>query len=139
KPLWAQTFEVAADNAFTLEDSIAERVVSNLSGSLTGQQQRALNKRPTANASAYANYLRGRYFAANYYTEDGYRKALHYLQNAIDDDPAYALAYSGLADTYYDTSNLVFLRTKPCRERKPLRIEPLNSTRLWPLLTFPSD
>jgi DNA-binding winged helix-turn-helix (wHTH) protein/TolB-like protein len=108
KPLWAQTFEVAADNAFTLEDSIAERVVSNLSGSLTGQQQRALNKRPTANASAYANYLRGRYFAANYYTEDGYRKALHYLQNAIDDDPAYALAYSGLADTYYDTSNLVF-------------------------------
>lgn len=108
KPLWAQTFEVAADNAFTLEDSIAERVASNLSGSLTGQQQRALNKRPTANASAYANYLRGRYYAANYYTEDGYRKALEYLQKAIDDDPAYALAYSGLADTYYDTSNLVF-------------------------------
>src|SRR5438309_11010361 len=46
KPLWAQTFEVAADNTFTLEDSIAERVVSNLSGSLTGQQQRALSKRP---------------------------------------------------------------------------------------------
>src|SRR6267154_5763880 len=108
KPLWAQTFEVAADNTFTLEDSIAERVVSNLSGSLTGQQQRALNKRPTTNASAYANYLRGRYFAANYYTQDGYRKALQYLQKAIDDDPAYALAYSGLADTYYDTSNLVF-------------------------------
>ena len=108
KPLWAQTFDVADDNAFALEDSIAERVASNLSGALTGQQQRALNRRPTANSSAYANYLRGRYYAANYYSEDGYRKALEYMQNAIVDDPAYALAYSGLADTYYDTSNLVF-------------------------------
>src|ERR1700757_275889 len=108
KPLWAQTFDVAADNSFALEDSIAERVAANLSGALTGQQQRALNKRATANASAYSNYLRGRYYAANYYTEDGYHKALDYLQAAINDDPAYALAYSGLADTYYDTSNLVF-------------------------------
>jgi len=112
KPLWAQTFDVTADNAFALEDAIAERVASNLSGPLTGQQQRALNKRPTANSSAYGNYLRGRYYAANYYTEDGYRKALEYLQNAIDEDPAYALAYSGLADTYYDTSNLVFPPTE---------------------------
>jgi len=108
KPLWAETFDVASGNAFALEDSIAERVASSLSGRLTAQQQTALNKRPTANASAYANYLRGRYYAANYYSEEGYRKALDYLQKAIDDDPAYALAYSGLADTYYDTSNLVF-------------------------------
>jgi DNA-binding winged helix-turn-helix (wHTH) protein/TolB-like protein len=108
KPLWTQTFDVASDNAFTLEDSIAERVASNLSGHLTAQQQSALNKRSTVNASAYANYLRGRYFAANYYSKEGYRKALDYLQSAIDDDPAYALAYSGLADTYYDDSNLVF-------------------------------
>src|SRR5258708_32976720 len=108
KPRWAQTFDVATDNAFALEDSIAERVASSLSGRLTAQQQMALNKRPTANASAYANYLRGRYYAANYYSGEGYRKALDYLQKAIDDDPAYALAYSGLADTYYDTSNLVF-------------------------------
>ena len=107
KSLWAQTFDVASDNAFALEDSISERVASNLSGRLTGQQQSALNKRPTANASAYANYLRGRYYAAKY-TEDGFRKALDYLQSAINDDPAYALAYSGLADTFYDASNLIF-------------------------------
>jgi DNA-binding winged helix-turn-helix (wHTH) protein/TolB-like protein/Tfp pilus assembly protein PilF len=107
KPLWAQTFDVASDNAFALEDSISERVAANLSGRLTGQEQSALNKRPTANASAYANYLRGRYYATKY-TEDGFRKALDYLQSAIDSDPAYALAYSGLADTFYDASNLIF-------------------------------
>jgi tetratricopeptide (TPR) repeat protein len=108
KPLWGQTFDVATGNAFTLEDSISSRVASNLLGTLTAQQQTALDKRATANASAYADYLRGRYYAANFYTKDGYRKALVYLQAAIHDDPAYALAYSGLADTYYDTSNLVF-------------------------------
>lgn len=108
KLMWAQAFDVASDNALALEDSIAERVASNLSGPLTAQQQSTLSKRPTANASAYANYLRGRYFAANEYSADGYRKALEYLQKAIDDDPTYALAYSGLADTYYDSSNLTF-------------------------------
>lgn len=108
KFLWTQNFDVASNNAFALEDSIAERLASSLSGSLTAQEQSALNKRPTTNASAYADYLRGRYYAANDYTEDGYSKALLYLQRAIDEDPAYALAYSGLADTYYDSSNLVF-------------------------------
>lgn len=106
-PLWGQTFDVASDNAFTIEDSIAERVASSLAGHLTGQQQSALKKRPTANASAYGNYLRGRYYSQKY-TEDGFRKAVDYLQSAIDSDPGYALAYSGLADTYYDASNLVF-------------------------------
>ena len=107
KALWRQTFDVASDNAFALEDSISERVAANLSGRLTGQQQSALNKRSTANASAYANYLRGRYYSTKY-TEDGFRQALAHMQSAIDSDPAYALAYSGLADTFYDASNLIF-------------------------------
>ena len=106
--LWAEIFDVPSDNAFSLEDSIAERIASKLLGHLTGQQQDALNKRSTANASAYADYLRGRYYAANFYTKAGYEKALEYLQSAIHEDPGYALAYSGLADTYYDSSNLVF-------------------------------
>ena len=108
KPLLAQTFEVASDNAFALEDAISERVVSKLSASLSGRQQSAVSEHRPANATAYADYLRGRYYAANFYTPDGYSKALQYLQAAIREDPGYALAYSGLADTYYDSSNLVF-------------------------------
>jgi len=107
QPLWAQNFDVTADHAFTLEDSISERIVSHLSGRLTGEQQSALNKRRTENPSAYTNYLRGRYYAKKY-SEDGFRRALDYLQAAIDSDPGYALAHSGLADLFYDASNLVF-------------------------------
>jgi tetratricopeptide (TPR) repeat protein len=90
-----------------LEDSISERIVSHLSGRLTGEQQSALNRRRTENPSAYTNYLRGRYYAKKY-SEDGFRRALEYLQAAIDSDPGYALAHSGLADLFYDASNLVF-------------------------------
>jgi DNA-binding winged helix-turn-helix (wHTH) protein/TolB-like protein/tetratricopeptide (TPR) repeat protein len=105
--LWAQNFDVTVDHAFTLEDSISERIVSHLSGRLTAEQQSALNRRRTENPSAYTNYLRGRYYAKKY-SEDGFRKALAYLQAAIDSDPGYALAHSGLADLFYDASNLVF-------------------------------
>ncbi len=107
QPLWAQNFDVTIDHAFTLEDSISERIVPHLSGRLTGEQQSALNRRRTENPSAYANYLRGRYYAKKY-SEDGFRRALSYLQAAIDSDPGYALAHSGLADLFYDSSNLVF-------------------------------
>ena len=107
QPLWAQNFDVTTDHAFTLEDSISERIVAHLSGRLTGEQQSALNRRRTENPSAYTNYLRGRYYAKKY-SEDGFRRALDYLQAAIDSDPGYALAHSGLADLFYDASNLVF-------------------------------
>ena len=107
QPLWAQNFDVTADHAFTLEDSISERIVSHLSGRLTGEQQSAFNRRGTENPSAYTNYLRGRYYAKKY-SEDGFRRSLDYLQSAIDSDPGYALAHSGLADLFYDASNLVF-------------------------------
>jgi len=55
KTLWTETFSVASDKAFALEDSMAEHLASHLSVSLTGQQHAALSKRPTANAAAYGN------------------------------------------------------------------------------------
>ena len=65
--LWAQNFDVTADHAFTLEDSISERIVSHLAVRLAGDQQSASNKRRTVNPSAYTNYLRGRYYAKKYW------------------------------------------------------------------------
>ena len=105
--LWAQNFDVTADHTFTLEDSISERIVAHLAERLTGEQKSALNRPRTENPSAHTNYLRGRYYAKKY-SEDGFHRALDYLQAAIDSDPGYALAHSGLADLFYDASNLVF-------------------------------
>jgi tetratricopeptide (TPR) repeat protein len=58
-----------------------------------------LNKSSATNPDAYQLYLKGRY-RANQATEAGLRKGIEYFQQAIDQDPGYALAYAGLADTY---------------------------------------
>src|SRR5438094_8101260 len=50
------------------------------------------------NPAAYELYLQGRYFW-NRRTEEGYKKALQYFKEAIREDPNYAQAYAGLADT----------------------------------------
>jgi eukaryotic-like serine/threonine-protein kinase len=55
--------------------------------------------RQTQSAEAYQLYLRGRYVWSKR-TEPGFRQALVYFQQALDKDPRYALAYTGLADSY---------------------------------------
>src|SRR6185437_497285 len=63
------------------------------------EDQKRLTKRYTDNTEAYQAYLKGRFYW-NKYTEDGFRKSIEYFKQAIEKDPNYALAYSGLADTY---------------------------------------
>ena len=66
---------------------------------LSGEEQQRLVKRDTTNAEAYQFYLRGRYYW-NRRTTGGLQKALEQFQQAVDKDPSYALAYTGLADCY---------------------------------------
>ncbi len=63
------------------------------------QEQAALKNVAVVNPAAYESYLKGRYFW-NKRTADGLKVALAYFNQAIEEDPNYAQAYSGLADTY---------------------------------------
>ncbi|HEV2964227.1 MAG TPA: tetratricopeptide repeat protein, partial [Candidatus Angelobacter sp.] len=75
--------------------AIAEQIRINL----TPQEQAALKNVKVVNPQAYESYLKGRYFW-NKRTADGLKVALAYFNQAIEEDPKYAQAYSGLADTY---------------------------------------
>ena len=66
---------------------------------LTGKDEEKLAKRYTKDAEAYELYLKGRYFW-NKRGEAGLRNGIKYFQEAEEKDPNYALAYSGLADSY---------------------------------------
>jgi DNA-binding winged helix-turn-helix (wHTH) protein/TolB-like protein/Tfp pilus assembly protein PilF len=96
--LWSGSFEEGESEAFLLEDSIADRLVRALgvTSSLSGKEA----SRPVpSNRAAYEAYLRGRYFWNRRDTED-LQKSVVEFEEAIRQDPSYALAYSGLADAH---------------------------------------
>jgi tetratricopeptide (TPR) repeat protein len=67
---------------------------------LSGDEKKCLQKRYTENTEAYQFYLKGRYFVTQKRTENWIKKGIGYFQKAIDLDPNYALAYSGMAEAY---------------------------------------
>ncbi|HUR96682.1 MAG TPA: tetratricopeptide repeat protein [Pyrinomonadaceae bacterium] len=97
--LWAETFDERFTDIFSVQDSIAQKIVAALALQLSGEERNQLTKKYTANTEAYHLYLKGRFFW-NKLTPDGLQKSLDFYKQAIETDPDYALAYAGLADSY---------------------------------------
>src|SRR2546430_1566365 len=97
--LWADTFDRKLTDIFAVETEIAKTIADTLQAKLTGSEKNAISKKPTENPAAHELYLQGRYFwskrsAANL------RKSIDYFDQAIAQDPNYALAYAGLAQAW---------------------------------------
>ena len=99
KHLWSQSYEGDLRDTLTLQKKVAGAIADKIRINLTPQEQAALNNVRVVNPEAYESYLKGRYFW-NKRTADGLKVALAYFKQAIEEDPKYAQAYSGLADTY---------------------------------------
>jgi serine/threonine protein kinase/Tfp pilus assembly protein PilF len=98
--LWGQQFNQKVTELLDVQEQIAMEVSDNLRWQLTGEEERMMTKRYTENTEAYRSYLEGRYHW-NKRTEEGFERALELFNEAVDQDPGYALAYTGLADTYF--------------------------------------
>jgi DNA-binding winged helix-turn-helix (wHTH) protein/Tfp pilus assembly protein PilF len=107
--LWAGKFDADFTDIFAVEDSISEQAARSLAPELTGEDRRRLARRHTENVAAYKLYLKGRYHWAKR-TSEGMRKAGEYFRAAVDLDPNYAPAYTGLADFYAQLGWLRLLR-----------------------------
>jgi eukaryotic-like serine/threonine-protein kinase len=97
--LWGAEYDRKLSDVLAVQHDISREISENLRLRLTGEEQRRLTRRDTANAEAYQFYLRGRYFW-NKRTGDAIKKAIEQFQQAIERDPNYALGYVGLADCY---------------------------------------
>ena len=99
KHLWAQSYQGDLRDTLALQNQVARAIAEQIRISLNPQEQAGLTRNQVVNPEAYVSYLKGRYFW-NKRTADSLKAAEAYFQQAIDEDPNYAQAYSGLADTY---------------------------------------
>jgi serine/threonine protein kinase len=97
--LWGAQFDRKAGDIFAIQDEMSNEISGKLRLQLTRAEKKRLVKRHTEDAEAYRLYLQGRHHW-NRWTEEGFYKAIGYFQQAIERDPGYALAYTGLAESY---------------------------------------
>jgi len=99
KQLWGEKYQRKLADMLAVQREIAREITNNLRPTLAGVDLSRADKQYTASAEAYQLYLKGRFYW-NKRTPGDFEKAVGFFQQAIGRDPNYALAYSGLADTY---------------------------------------
>jgi eukaryotic-like serine/threonine-protein kinase len=97
--LWGAQFDRKPGDIFVIQDEISNEISGKLRLQLTHAEKKRLVRRHTEDHEAYRLYLQGRHHW-NRWTEEGFYKAIGYFQQSIDKDPAYALAYTGIAESY---------------------------------------
>jgi len=100
RQVWGKQYQRKLTDVNSLQPDITRDITENLQMKLTGAQQNLMAQRPTQNSEAYQLYLQGRFYW-NRRTTGGINKAIDSFQQAIAKDPDYALAYSGLAGSYF--------------------------------------
>ena len=94
--IWGEQYSRKANDLVALQNQVARDVANSLRTKLSTVNEQKLTKQYTANPEAYKLYLQGVF----YWNQLNSPKAVEYFQQAITVDPHYALAYSGLGDSY---------------------------------------
>ena len=99
KHLWSETYDGDLRDTLTVQNNVARAIAEQIRINLNAQEQASLTHGKVVDPQAHEAYLKGRYFW-NKRTGDDLEKAVEYFSQAIELDPNYAQAYSGLADSY---------------------------------------
>lgn len=97
--LWSEMYERHVSDIFAVQEDISQKIVRAIAPQLGVASAGRVMRAQTTNVKAFQLYLKGRYHW-NRRNEDSLRKAIAYFEEAIQEDPRYAAAYSGLADAY---------------------------------------
>lgn len=97
--LWSQRYDRQLEDVFAVQDEIAHTIVDTLRATSFADLSEPLAPQYTQNVVAYGLYLKGR-FEWNKRTQEGVAEGIRYFEQAIAEDPKYAPAYVGLADSY---------------------------------------
>jgi TolB-like protein/Tfp pilus assembly protein PilF len=113
--VWGEKYYRSRDDIVAMEIEITQEIANRLRLRLDADDRAHLAKRPTTNAEAYRLYIKAMYHT-NKWSAEGLQKGIEFLRQAIETDPAYPNAYSGLSYVYL---MLGFLGVAPSREAFP--------------------
>jgi serine/threonine protein kinase/Tfp pilus assembly protein PilF len=99
KHLWGETFDRQLADVFEVQSEVAQQITGALAATLSPEEKKRLDAKPTESAEAYNLCLLGR-FHANKWAEADVQKGIEFFLQALEKDPAYGVAYAGLADAY---------------------------------------
>jgi serine/threonine protein kinase/tetratricopeptide (TPR) repeat protein len=101
RQLWAETYDRELTDIFAIQSDVALQIAAALETELSPEEQRRIRKEPTRDVQAYQLYLLGKHCLSRW-TQEGIEQGLEYLQQAVDRDPSYALAYADMAHAYLE-------------------------------------
>jgi TolB-like protein/Flp pilus assembly protein TadD len=113
--LWGEKYDRSFSDVFAMESEMAEEITNKLRLRLSRDEQEHLKKQPTENVEAYKLYLKAIYHASKW-TPEGLQKGIELLRAALETEPVYPAAYSGLGYIYVV---LGFFGMVPAREAFP--------------------
>jgi serine/threonine protein kinase/Tfp pilus assembly protein PilF len=108
KPLWNNEYEQDMRDVLILESAVTQAIAREIKVKLTPQARALLSASQRVNSEAYEAYLKG-HFEWLKLSREGLDNAERYFQVALQKDPAYALAYSGLADVWMSRGDAGFM------------------------------
>ncbi|HEY9286063.1 MAG TPA: tetratricopeptide repeat protein, partial [Pyrinomonadaceae bacterium] len=114
--LWGEQYNEKVSDLLAVQRAIATEISGKLRRRLTGADESRVGKHYTDSPEAYQLYLKGR-FHWNKRTRESLEKSVEYLNQAIEQDPNYALAYAGLADTWFSRGWYRYVVPKDAYER----------------------
>jgi serine/threonine-protein kinase len=103
--LWANAYDRNVHDVLALHADVAEAIAAEIGTTVTSQPRATSRYHPPRDERVHDLYMKGR-FAWQQWTADGARRAIDLFNAALDIDPSYPLAYSGLAEAYYGLSNI---------------------------------
>lgn len=103
--LWGETYDRQLTDIFAIQTDVALQIAAALEAELSLDEQARVRKSPTADFQAYRLYLQGRRRFLRYSAE-GSARAILYFERAIARDPAFALAWAGLATACIDLAEI---------------------------------
>jgi adenylate cyclase len=112
--IWAQSYDRQMDDIFAIQSDVARQVARALQVKLLSSEQKRLDRMPTSNIEAYTLYLKGRYYTGKSFGNlESLKRAIAYCEEAVANDPEFALAYAQIAWCY---SQLGFFGMTPSEE-----------------------